>query len=527
MKKYVMKERDVVPAEKRAALFERVVGIRNRLINDDISDEEIKRRTGLSRQLITKIVTLEKVTDPDYTKILKAAGALEKLIKENYYHSFFVQGFHRLEGSKFAEMFLALKEDTGLKNTKIVELARAEIKEMYSKMDIKDRALDDLEYWEYLNERFPAREVRKLFYAENFLENENMLRYLEKERLEVLGERADSEQILKTAYETAAEMHKDWDRTADIKLSEEEEKEFDERLSIIDNAIDDVKGFLENNRPPQEWYDENREIRQEFEQLSNAGYSERFDKRVDGNETGLNKTKLTASHIEECTADQQKAILSVFLKECLDEDGYILPECFGSAIRLLDLHVGYSKTPIYWVEDKSRYKIGDKIDEIGENDPIREFVASHPNVLICNRYLDEIEELYSEIYDAPTEVYNEVFLYLKKKFYLEKLGSDNCEQYYKTISEYFDLVSRPETFKSGDYSREQIYSVLYSLYKSDGDKFCPIAGDVINIANKYAYMRDDWIFELYIYSYCVRYRKPKKLVAKIKSLKAKALEKDK
>ncbi len=194
----------------------------------------------------------------------------------------------------------------------------------------------------------------------------------------------------------------------------------------------------------------------------------------------------------------------------------------------MDLNVGYSLHSFDWVTQTDNHKIGYKLPGIPDSDPIREFLDSHKRVLLGHPFNKQIHTVLQVLSHVSNDVSNDVFLTLKHKSYLEKLGSEKHREYYKTLAEYIDLVSETEPIgKNHTYSKEQLYRLVYDKCQNSGGKYIFSLDSVIDLQKKLLYTPKDWLWGMYIFSYCTRYKSTKRLISYIRKLESKEIELDK
>lgn len=220
-------------------------------------------------------------------------------------------------------------------------------------------------------------------------------------------------------------------------------------------------------------------------------------------------------------ADQQRAILEAYYEKCTDDDGYLLPDHFGSGIQLLDF---IEEKPIFkgnwkkikvikraepWATEANlkQYNWGKKLPDINENDPVYQLVLLHERVFFINTSAEQTYEIIKMIKNAPNEVKNQVFVYLKDKFGLFTPKSKKERDYYKTLAEYYDILSlKTPVANASEYSKEKIYRLLYEIAAASNGKL-KFSNEIVEQA--YIYLKFKaihWTFHMYIYHFLFKYK---------------------
>lgn len=253
-----------------------------------------------------------------------------------------------------------------------------------------------------------------------------------------------------------------------------------------------------------------------------------FSESKKSNIDSLNRKKLQKDMCYKLTDDQQKAVLEVYLDKCFDENGFLLPDHFGSGIYLMNIGVGKTILPFdrivkkFEFNPKNEYKRDDPIPITDTTDPLYRFIDEHKNVLIGNRYTKQINEVRQILDDAGEDVSNDVFMKLMPGFHWEHINSELSGEYYKMVSEYNDLISIKEpTGKNDDHSLACIYRIVYELCLGSDGKYSFSIDSVFNTERALMYSGKDWIQEMYIYSCCFRNKSARQLISYIQKHRSK------
>ena len=216
-------------------------------------------------------------------------------------------------------------------------------------------------------------------------------------------------------------------------------------------------------------------------------------------------------------ADQQRAILEAYYEKCTDDEGYLLPDHFGSGIQLLDfidenpvIQKGwkYIKRAEPWATagNMKQFKFGDKLPEISQNDPVYQLILRHKRVFFSETSAVQTFDLIKRIKDSSPRVKYDVFSFLKDRFDIFTPKSKKDCEYYKALAEYYDILSlKPPVADVSKYSKVMIYRAVYEIAASSGKlKF---SNELVEQAYIYLHFRSiHWTFHMYLCHFLFKYK---------------------
>ena len=197
--------------------------------------------------------------------------------------------------------------------------------------------------------------------------------------------------------------------------------------------------------------------------------------------------------IKSLTEDQQRAILSIFFSMCIDKNGYLIPDHFGSGINLIEMNAGKSNQASVWVTPQSikKYTVGKALPKLESNTktyPIYLLIMEHKRVFFngvmksrlngwekavkCFYSKEIIMQVIKKIATISKEARQQVLCYLKDEFYLGLPHNTKDRDYFKLISEYIDILSlKLPIATSSDFSKGHIYRIAYEICSNSNGKY--------------------------------------------------------
>ena len=307
-----------------------------------------------------------------------------------------------------------------------------------------------------------------------------------------------------------------------IELSDDEKKEYREKADEIWNKISDLR--------------ETQEIIMKYSKITD------YKERISLNSKKLYRKKLQEKRIKGLTADQQKAFLLIYFPKCVDRNGFLIPDHFGSGIHLISMKIGETVQAKIWVVPKylEKYKMGDSIPElkpVGKTYNVYFLIHKHKRVFFkgmmkksvkrrlfaANTYSNNVaKHIIRSLTNASAEIKRKVFDFLKKEFYFFVPQNETDQEYYKLISEYADILSlKFPVASSSDYSVEQIYRVAYEICNESNGKYI-FSNELVNdIVWKLKFKPIHWLFMMYVQSYYYKHNEIKSLLEYIENEKEK------
>ena len=512
---------EIVTCDERSSLFNRINTVNVFINNNYISREAIEINMYLEKNDIKKFFDI--LYSYDIPEDRKKFNNLESIVRTmekmaeiaeqdlNICQNVVNRGYSEIEKTEFISILkkVAAEFPKETQDT-IIKCAKDKLSMEYDRIE---RAFSN-KFIDFVNEYFPCREVNGILLGHEYLQ---CIRTID--RLEVQRD-LYSEYLTRGIYTVSL----------DDEDNEYEETEIlsEEKAAYYRKLLDDTLDQTETTR---EYLKSINVSHKDIEAAQNAeryyllfrgryslGY---FAEDRELQIISLRRQKLQKNNIRDkpLTVKQQKALLAIYLDKCFDDKGYLLPEHFGTGIYLIRLNAAYSFLPYDWVAQKDKYEIGYTIPKADPGSPLYKLINEHPNVFIKARYMTMIKAAHQVLSDVSDDILSAVFHKLKKLFYFEKVYSENADEYYRTLAEYSDLVAMTESIgKSGNYSREEIYRVVYEMCKKHSceREFSPDI--ILYIENAIMYDRLDWLWEMHLFSYCTRYKRVDRLISYISKI---------
>ena len=511
-------------------LYKEIALLQNLLNHSGISTEYMHKHTGISRYYLNEFLSIPdydtEIIKNNYDKYKEITYCLTRFYNREKYNFEITLNYHKLPAEEFEDIFNNLYKELNLHDKiSLSKEAKLWLQKWYDCFKKLPEALNSDNNFEpiplnhaldiFIYDNTPSDKHEELITAFSQLSDINR-------RIELLeNDIYDDEMALKDGVYYCEDDEDEIFFEGYFELSEEEKEKAIKRISKNKEKLMQLKEIREGIK----YREELTELEKQYSIFILSGYD--MSSRIKKNLAGLHHHNLTDSKFHILTTDQQRAILKVMLDKCFDDNGYLMPNHFGSAMYLMDLNVGYSLHSFDGVTSPDKHKIGYKLLEIPDSDPIKTFLDSHKRVLIGHTFNKQIHTVLQVLSHVSNDVSNEVFLTLKHKSYLEKLGSKKHREYYKTLAEYIDLVSETEPIgEKRTYSTEQLYRLVYDKCQNSDGEYTFSFDSVINLQKKLLYTPKDWLWEMYIFSYCTRYKSTEHLISYIRKLESKEIEQE-
>ena len=514
--------------EEKNKLYKELSVLQHLINYSGIPIEYIANRTGLSRYNLGKILFMPDYDTTDikdnYDKYREMTYCLTRFYNREKYNFNITLNYHKLPANEFGTVFNRLYNELNLHDKiALSKEAKLRLQKWYDSLKEAPKVINS----DGTPEPLPLNQALDIFIYDNTPseKHEEMITALSQlndinRRIELLeSDIYDDELALKIGTYYCEEDENEVYFEDYFELSDEEKERTIKRVKENKEELKRLKDILESIKGREEVTD----LEKQYSIFILSEYD--MSSRIEKNLSGLHDHNLTDSKFHKLTTDQQKAVLNVMLDKCFDNNGYLIPDHFGSAMYLMKLNVGYSLRSFDWVNIKDNYSLGYTLPIIPDSDPIREFIDHHSRVLLKCPFKDQIHSVRQTLSGVTSDISDRIFLILKNRSYLEKLGSENHREYYKTLSEYLDLVSETEPIgKARTYSREQLYRLVYEKCQSSDGEYSFSSDLVKDLQRKLPYTPKDWLWEMYIFSYCTRYKSTKRLISYIRKLESKKIE---
>ena len=343
-----------------------------------VSVQSIHNQTGIARNILDDLFTIfdEEIIDDKTVRLCQRIAPKIHTFMEIETKRFTYQ---KLPPHEYWEMYKKLIEEFSFRNQdEIITLATQKLKAS----DAQYRYLTSMRFMELTAETYGIDRAADIADLES---SRQMQEYVDALTAEALW----YDDIL-------ANGHCYWVEDADgnpieqyVALSAEETAHYDQ---LSDQLWSQIASLYEMATPTLTETEEAVAVKDEeaakhdYNLLQDKQYQHKMDSIANAKE--LHRKKLQESKSNSLSVDQQKAILSVFLDKCFDENGYLLPDHFGSGIQLISKGVGYKLPSYQWAtaDNIETYDIGVGLLETDQSDPVHQFISVHKRVLFDLTY---------------------------------------------------------------------------------------------------------------------------------------------
>ena len=238
-------------------------------------------------------------------------------------------------------------------------------------------------------------------------------------------------------------------------------------------------------------------------------------------------------------AVQQKAILEIFFDLCTDQDGYVLPDHFGSGVSLAReieekvVWTGgwYNRHGIqkvtYWTkyDESFDYDYNVPINIIAPSDPVYRLIQDHPNVFFHDPSTEKVKSFMMMLREEPQDVRSKLFRKLVEESAPIMSRTAEARRYCGILSEYYDILSLQipvANFKY--YSREDIYRIVYEIAAASNGSITFSNELVQSVYLRIHFKAHHWQLQMYLSQYYYHHKEFDSLIEFIEK-EAKAPEK--
>lgn len=479
--------------------FTLIQALRDLHYSNGISVQSIHEQTGISKSVLYDMFEIyyEETLDDKIVRLCQRIAPQIQTFMEIETKRF---AYYKLPPQEYREIYERLLKEFSFRNQdEIITLANQKLK----KSDSQYRYLTSLNFMEFTAEKYGVDKASDIADLEN---SRHLQEYIDTLTAEALW----YDDLLTRGQCFLTEDADDNPIEQYVALSAEETAHYeqlsDQLWSQIASLYEMATTTLTETEEAVAVKDEEA-AKHDYNLLQNKQYQHKMDSIANAKE--LHRKKLQESKSNSLSVDQQKAILSVFLDKCYDANGYLLPDHFGSGIQLISKGVGYKLPSYQWAtaDNLEAYGIGDRLPNTDQSDSVYQFISAHKRVLFDLTYKDHIRKVMKAIRNAPPESIQNIFAYLKDEFYAGIPKSDKSRNYYKTISEYYDILSvRMPVADISAYRKEQIYRIAYDIC-SNSDGAYSFSNDLVDsIIFEIKMTPRNWLWTMYIYAYCFRHR---------------------
>lgn len=226
-------------------------------------------------------------------------------------------------------------------------------------------------------------------------------------------------------------------------------------------------------------------------------------------------------------AVQQKAILELFFDLCTDQDGYVLPDHFGSGVslaRMIEEKIiwtggwnnlrGIQKVTYWTTYDESfEYDYNVPINIIESSDPVYRLIQDHPQVFFHDPSTEKVKSFMMMLRDEPQDVKNKLFHKLVEESAPIMSRTAEARGYCGILSEYYDILSLQipvANFKY--YSREDIYRIVYEIAAASNGSIKFSNELVQSVYLRIHFKANHWQLQMYLSQYYFHHKEFDSLV---------------
>ena len=226
-------------------------------------------------------------------------------------------------------------------------------------------------------------------------------------------------------------------------------------------------------------------------------------------------------------AVQQKAILELFFDLCTDQDGYVLPDHFGSGVslaRMIEEKIiwtggwnnlrGIQKVTYWTTYDESfEYDYNVPINIIEPSDPVYRLIQEHPKVFFHDPSTEKVKSFMMMLREEPQDVRIKLFRKLVEESAPIMSRTAQARGYCGILSEYYDILSLQipvANFKY--YSREDIYRIVYEIAASSNGSIKFSNELVQSVYLRIHFKANHWQLQMYLSQYYYHHKEFDSLV---------------
>ncbi|MBP3747117.1 MAG: hypothetical protein J6I47_06610 [Ruminococcus sp.] len=398
---------------------------------------------------------------------------------------------------EFFEIHKALREHFKLKNKEQELIINQKLDEIFNSLIMKEKMEQEFGLSNYIFDRYSIDE----------LEEKHSIHKLLKDKIE---EWEYNQNIINYGFPSTIlenEVIKE-------PLTEEEKAAFEEKCDKLKKEISHLRErelfFKEKDRKYTEEYINIK--------INEIPYS--FSDRKKYSKKNIERHKFTIPF--QFNADQQRAILEAYYDKCTDDEGYLLPDYFGTGIQLLGLidekpievvtgwwKIKFIKRAEPWKSnDKlNNYDWGEKLPDIDKDDPVYKMILLHKNVFFKDTFAEKTREISRMIKYSSVPVRSQIIDYLKDEYGIFVPKNSKDSEYYKAVAEFFDILSMNQSIESDtQYNMGQIYRAVYEIAaESNGE--VAFSNELVKQAYTYIKFKPvHWMLHMYVFHYMYKHK---------------------
>ena len=426
----------------------------------------IRDQTGLDASEITAFFEIAddmaKADGFDYDRIYKA-------MKRFFESELAVGNFHYIEAPVFSDIIGKLTEEFHLSNSELEKRIKKRINTNFSEqeteknMEVMDGFLD--------------YQIRK-HGIENIMDMSELLEARRQKRKELRAEYERLEDLLTYGISFAVDIDPETGEyiEEEYTFSPEEIADIVKQRSELQTKIQQAESEIAQlmHQDKQDWEEYSALLCNQTASDDSAFSESRRMKKAESrtNRKGIAKEDYVYDAV------QQKAILDIFFDLCTDQNGYVLPDHFGSGVNLareIEEKITWQgnwknfrgiQKVTYWANYDSSFEYGyhEPIERIEPSDPVYRLIAEHQNVFFHDPSREKIETFLKIFREVPQGVRKKLLRKLVDESTPIMSRTAKARAYCGILSEYYDILSLQIPVANYKfYSREEIYRIVYEI----------------------------------------------------------------
>lgn len=495
--------------------------------------KQIVDRTGIHRSYILKQTGLKEKEIIAFFEMAEDIGKTEGFDYEKIYATlkqFFaseltVGNFKYIDDADFSTILSDLQDEFHLSANKMEELIIDRIDDDYSEQQREKDA-------EVMN-GFLEYQINK-HGIDHIIDTSYLLKAKRQKKKELRAERDKIDDLLTYGISFAVDIDSETGEyiEEEYSFSPQEISDMNSQRSKLQTEIKQLEAEIERleseksqllHQNEQDWEEYSALLRKNTSS-DDSTFSEELRKAKSESRT---QRKKMVKEGYAYNAVQQKAILEIFFDLCTDQDGYVLPDHFGSGVSLAReieekiIWTGGWKNlrsiqkVTYWTkyDESFEYDYNVPINMIESSDPVYRLIQDHPNVFFHDPSTEKVKSFMMMLRDKSQDVRNKLFSKLVEES--APIMSRTAEErgYCGILSEYYDILSLQvpvANFKY--YSREDIYRIVYEIAASSNGSIKFSNELVQSVYLRIHFKANHWLLQMYLSQYYFHHKEFDSLV---------------
>lgn len=472
----------------------------------NIYDSYISKQTGLKQKEIRDVLDIgNNISPPENVNVEEILTILDKFFEEELIYN----GYQKMDDESFNDILKNLKKEFKFKYSNFEKMIKENIQKAYDEDCFEKSCNLQTEFLSYQIDKYDFEYIMN---KSEFLDNQ----------VKKLNEARHEYELLDYILTFGYYEEIDEGITENVPLSLEVEEQYKQEHLSLKKQIEILETEINSivNQENQDW--------KEYISKTKPNDNSCVDKyRIDKAIARTDRHKIN-SDTYSYNAIQQKIILETFFDMCTDDNGNALPDHFGTAIQLSEeinekiTIIGrwnsehhYTKKVSFWANDDNinKYSFNSKLPYTSKNDVLYKFIKEHQRVFFNEKCKFSICEIFKILQDSNYEVNHKVFNMIADEFRLSFSQTPKIYEYYKVLSEYFDILSvQTPVCNPSKYTKEHIYRIVYEI-ASESNGSINFSNELVNNIYTHIHFKNKhWIYQMYLSFYYFKYNELESII---------------